>query len=121
MALELKREKILPVVTNALTVPAEVWDGDRGAGDPCIPHCGHVQRWAQKGASVMLLPSSPAPSSRLSPTLLQLQLPLPMGAGLCDGFFFLLLKLFEQVPVWPSPLPGPCQKVWWQKGLKADW
>ncbi|NWU45670.1 STK36 kinase, partial [Hylia prasina] len=48
VALELKREKILPVVTNALTVPAE------------------------------------------------LQLPLPMGAGLYDGFFFLLLKLLEQ-------------------------
>ncbi|NXR36610.1 STK36 kinase, partial [Zosterops hypoxanthus] len=51
VALELKREKILPVVTNALTVPAE------------------------------------------------LQLPLPMGAGLYDGFFFLLLKLFEQEDV----------------------
>ncbi|NXB82083.1 STK36 kinase, partial [Donacobius atricapilla] len=48
VALELKREKILPVVTNALTAPAE------------------------------------------------LQLPLPMGAGLYDGFFFLLLKLLEQ-------------------------
>nr|XP_041573539.1 serine/threonine-protein kinase 36 isoform X2 [Taeniopygia guttata] len=48
MPLELKREKILPVVTNALTAPAE------------------------------------------------LQLPLPMGAGLYDGFFFLLLKLLEQ-------------------------
>lgn len=58
-----------------------------------------VQRWSQKGASVMLLPSSPAPSFRLSPTVLQLQLPLPMGAGLYDGFFFLLLKLLEQVPV----------------------
>ncbi|NWT61852.1 STK36 kinase, partial [Erythrocercus mccallii] len=51
MALELKREKILPVITNALTVPAE------------------------------------------------LQLPLPMGAGLYDGFFFLLLKLLEQEDV----------------------
>ncbi|NXU69814.1 STK36 kinase, partial [Horornis vulcanius] len=51
VALELKREKILPVVTNALTVPAE------------------------------------------------LQLPLPMGAGLYDGFFFLLLKLLEQEDV----------------------
>ncbi|NXM52847.1 STK36 kinase, partial [Illadopsis cleaveri] len=51
VALELKREKILPVVTNVLTVPAE------------------------------------------------LQLPLPMGAGLYDGFFFLLLKLFEQEDV----------------------
>ncbi|NWS27094.1 STK36 kinase, partial [Polioptila caerulea] len=48
VALELKREKILSVVTNALTAPAE------------------------------------------------LQLPLPMGAGLYDGFFFLLLKLLEQ-------------------------
>ncbi|XP_066046246.1 serine/threonine-protein kinase 36 [Chamaea fasciata] len=62
VALDLKREKILPVVTNALTVSAE------------------------------------------------LQLPPPMGAGLYDGFFFLLLKLFEQTPVWPSPLTGPCQK-----------
>ncbi|XP_015490253.1 serine/threonine-protein kinase 36 isoform X2 [Parus major] len=51
VALELKREKILPVVTNALTTPAE------------------------------------------------LQLPLPMGAGLYDGFFFLLLKLLEQEDV----------------------
>ncbi|NXM21676.1 STK36 kinase, partial [Ploceus nigricollis] len=48
VTLELKREKILPVVTNALTAPAE------------------------------------------------LQLPLPMGAGLYDGLFFLLLKLLEQ-------------------------
>ncbi|NWR22329.1 STK36 kinase, partial [Emberiza fucata] len=51
VALELKREKILPVVTNALTAPAE------------------------------------------------LQLPLPMGAGLYDGFFFVLLKLLEQEDV----------------------
>ncbi|XP_059708843.1 serine/threonine-protein kinase 36 isoform X1 [Haemorhous mexicanus] len=51
VALELEREKILPVVANALTAPAE------------------------------------------------LQLPLPMGAGLYDGFFFLLLKLFEQEDV----------------------
>ncbi|NXD01653.1 STK36 kinase, partial [Certhia familiaris] len=51
VALELKREEILPVVTNALTAPAE------------------------------------------------LQLPLPMGAGLYDGFFFLLLKLLEQEDV----------------------
>ncbi|NXB09788.1 STK36 kinase, partial [Cnemophilus loriae] len=51
VALELKREKILPVVTNALAAPAE------------------------------------------------LQLPLPMGAGLYDGFFFLLLKLLEQEDV----------------------
>ncbi|NXR93958.1 STK36 kinase, partial [Hypocryptadius cinnamomeus] len=51
VALELKREKILPVVTNALTAPAE------------------------------------------------LQLPLPMGAGLYDGFLFLLLKLLEQEDV----------------------
>ncbi|NXI09357.1 STK36 kinase, partial [Irena cyanogastra] len=51
VALELKSEKILPVVTNALTAPAE------------------------------------------------LQLPLPMGAGLYDGFFFLLLKLLEQEDV----------------------
>ncbi|NXW71124.1 STK36 kinase, partial [Hirundo rustica] len=51
VALELKRETILPGVTNALTVPAE------------------------------------------------LQLPLPMGAGLYDGFFFLLLKLLEQEDV----------------------
>ncbi|NXK62231.1 STK36 kinase, partial [Sylvietta virens] len=29
----------------------------------------------------------------------ELQLPLPMGAGLYDGFFFLLLKLFEQEDV----------------------
>ncbi|NWR50731.1 STK36 kinase, partial [Regulus satrapa] len=51
VALKLKREKILPVITNALTAPAE------------------------------------------------LQLPLPMGAGLYDGFFFLLLKLLEQEDV----------------------
>ncbi|NWZ77591.1 STK36 kinase, partial [Poecile atricapillus] len=51
VALELKREKILPVITNALTTPAE------------------------------------------------LQLPLPMGVGLYDGFFFLLLKLLEQEDV----------------------
>ncbi|NWY76474.1 STK36 kinase, partial [Erithacus rubecula] len=51
VALELKREKILPVVTNALTAPAE------------------------------------------------LQLPLPMGSGLYDGLFFLLLKLLEQEDV----------------------
>ncbi|NWW64805.1 STK36 kinase, partial [Ifrita kowaldi] len=51
VALELKREKILPVVTNALTAPAE------------------------------------------------LQLPLPMGAGLYDGLFFLLLELLEQEDV----------------------
>ncbi|NXU36968.1 STK36 kinase, partial [Drymodes brunneopygia] len=51
VALELKREKILPVITNALTAPAE------------------------------------------------LQLPLPIGAGLYDGFFFLLLKLLEQEDV----------------------
>ncbi|NXQ21906.1 STK36 kinase, partial [Peucedramus taeniatus] len=51
VALELKREKILPVVTNALTTPAE------------------------------------------------LQFPLPMGAGLYDGLFFLLLKLLEQEDV----------------------
>ncbi|NXQ60103.1 STK36 kinase, partial [Anthoscopus minutus] len=51
VALELRREKILPVVTNALTAPAE------------------------------------------------LQLPPPMGAGLYDGFFFLLLKLLEQEDV----------------------
>ncbi|NWV69477.1 STK36 kinase, partial [Malurus elegans] len=51
VALELKREKILPVVTNVLTAPAE------------------------------------------------LQLPLPMGAGLYDGLFFLLLKLLEQEDV----------------------
>ncbi|XP_026708770.1 serine/threonine-protein kinase 36 isoform X2 [Athene cunicularia] len=46
--LELRREEILPVVTNAVTAPAE------------------------------------------------LQLPLPMGAGLYDGIFFLLLKLLAQ-------------------------
>ncbi|NWW31097.1 STK36 kinase, partial [Panurus biarmicus] len=51
VALELKREKVLPVVTNALTAPAE------------------------------------------------LQLPLPMGAGLYDGLFFILLKLLEQEDV----------------------
>ncbi|XP_005049539.1 PREDICTED: serine/threonine-protein kinase 36 isoform X1 [Ficedula albicollis] len=51
VALELKRENILPVVTNALTAPAE------------------------------------------------LQLPLPMGSGLYDGLFFLLLKLLEQEDV----------------------
>ncbi|NXB18624.1 STK36 kinase, partial [Rhagologus leucostigma] len=51
VVLELKREKILPVVTNVLTAPAE------------------------------------------------LQLPLPMGAGLYDGLFFLLLKLLEQEDV----------------------
>uniref|UniRef100_A0A8C3DR03 non-specific serine/threonine protein kinase n=1 Tax=Corvus moneduloides TaxID=1196302 RepID=A0A8C3DR03_CORMO len=48
VALELKGEKILPGVTNALTAPAELW------------------------------------------------LPLPMGAGLYDGLFFLLLELLEQ-------------------------
>ncbi|KAF2987715.1 hypothetical protein EK904_001153, partial [Melospiza melodia maxima] len=51
VALQLQREKILPVVTNVLTAPAE------------------------------------------------LQLPLPMGAGLYDGLFFLLLKLLEQEDV----------------------
>ncbi|NXS14990.1 STK36 kinase, partial [Neodrepanis coruscans] len=51
LALELKGEEILPVVTNALTAPAE------------------------------------------------LQLPLPVGAGLYDGLFFILLKLLAQVPV----------------------
>ncbi|NXR48450.1 STK36 kinase, partial [Hippolais icterina] len=51
VALELKREKFLPVVTNALMASAE------------------------------------------------LQLPLPMGAGFYDGFFFLLLKLLEQEDV----------------------
>ncbi|NWV79143.1 STK36 kinase, partial [Dasyornis broadbenti] len=51
VALELKTEKILPVVTNMLTAPAE------------------------------------------------LQLPLPMGAGLYDGLFFLLLKLLQQEDV----------------------
>ncbi|NWT77649.1 STK36 kinase, partial [Lanius ludovicianus] len=51
VALELKREKILPVVTNVLTAPAE------------------------------------------------LKLPLPMGAGLYDGLFFLLLELLEQEDV----------------------
>ncbi|NXI85764.1 STK36 kinase, partial [Rhipidura dahli] len=51
VALELKREKILPVVTNALTAPAEM------------------------------------------------QLPLPKGAGLYDGLFFLLLELLEQEDV----------------------
>ncbi|NWH50132.1 STK36 kinase, partial [Fregata magnificens] len=48
VALELKGEEILPVVTNALTAPVE------------------------------------------------LQLPPPMGAGLYDGIFFLLLKLLAQ-------------------------
>ncbi|XP_042639701.1 serine/threonine-protein kinase 36 [Tyto alba] len=48
VALELRREEILLVVTNALTAPAE------------------------------------------------LQIPLPMGAGLYDGIFFLLLKLLAQ-------------------------
>ncbi|XP_041896544.1 serine/threonine-protein kinase 36 isoform X1 [Corvus kubaryi] len=51
VALELKGEKILPGVTNALTAPAELW------------------------------------------------LPLPMGAGLYDGLFFLLLELLEQEDV----------------------
>ncbi|NXH39094.1 STK36 kinase, partial [Dicaeum eximium] len=51
VTLELKSEKILPVVTNALTTPAE------------------------------------------------LLFPLPMGAGLYDGLFFLLLKLLEQEDV----------------------
>ncbi|NXG03165.1 STK36 kinase, partial [Sakesphorus luctuosus] len=51
VALELKGEEILPVVTNVLTAPAE------------------------------------------------LQLPLPMGAGLYDGLFFLLLKLLAQEDV----------------------
>ncbi|NXL30182.1 STK36 kinase, partial [Glaucidium brasilianum] len=49
--LELRREEILPVVTNAMTAPAE------------------------------------------------LRLPLPMGAGLYDGIFFLLLKLLAQEDV----------------------
>ncbi|NWR26788.1 STK36 kinase, partial [Tachuris rubrigastra] len=51
VALELRGEEILPVVTNALTAPAK------------------------------------------------LQLPLPMGAGLYDGLFFLLLKLLAQEDV----------------------
>ncbi|XP_071603786.1 serine/threonine-protein kinase 36 isoform X1 [Heliangelus exortis] len=51
VVLELGGEEILPVVTNALTVPAE------------------------------------------------LQLPLPVGAGLYDGLFFLLLKLLAQEDV----------------------
>ncbi|NWU09047.1 STK36 kinase, partial [Cephalopterus ornatus] len=51
VALELKGEEILPVVTNALAAPAK------------------------------------------------LQLPLPMGAGLYDGLFFLLLKLLAQEDV----------------------
>ncbi|XP_027534649.1 serine/threonine-protein kinase 36 isoform X7 [Neopelma chrysocephalum] len=51
VALELKGEEVLPVVTNALTTPAK------------------------------------------------LQLPLPMGAGLYDGLFFLLLKLLAQEDV----------------------
>ncbi|KAF1498256.1 Serine/threonine-protein kinase 36, partial [Eudyptula minor novaehollandiae] len=51
VALELRGEEILPVVTNVLTAPAE------------------------------------------------LQLPPPMGAGLYDGIFFLLLKLFAQEDV----------------------
>ncbi|KAF1545877.1 Serine/threonine-protein kinase 36, partial [Eudyptula albosignata] len=51
VALELRGEEILPVVTNMLTAPAE------------------------------------------------LQLPPPMGAGLYDGIFFLLLKLFAQEDV----------------------
>ncbi|NXF75166.1 STK36 kinase, partial [Sclerurus mexicanus] len=51
VALELKGEEILPVVTNMLIAPAE------------------------------------------------LQLPLPMGAGLYDGLFFLLLKLLVQEDV----------------------
>ncbi|NXX21189.1 STK36 kinase, partial [Podargus strigoides] len=51
VALELRGEEILPVVTNALTTPAE------------------------------------------------LQFPLPVGAGLYDGLFFLLLKLFAQEDV----------------------
>lgn len=33
------------------------------------PHRGSVQRWAQKDAGVVLLPSDPAHSSSLSPTL----------------------------------------------------
>ncbi|XP_027590536.1 serine/threonine-protein kinase 36 isoform X5 [Pipra filicauda] len=51
VALELKGEEVLPVVTNALTTPAK------------------------------------------------LQLPLPRGAGLYDGLFFLLLKLLAQEDV----------------------
>ncbi|XP_017680806.1 PREDICTED: serine/threonine-protein kinase 36 [Lepidothrix coronata] len=51
VALELKGEEVLPVVTNVLTTPAK------------------------------------------------LQLPLPMGAGLYDGLFFLLLKLLAQEDV----------------------
>lgn len=36
-------------------------------------------------------------------SLLQLQLPPPMGAGLYDGIIFLLLKLLAQVPAYLSP------------------
>lgn len=31
----LREEEVLPAVTNALTAPAEVWGGDRGAEGPC--------------------------------------------------------------------------------------
>uniref|UniRef100_A0A8C6JST8 non-specific serine/threonine protein kinase n=1 Tax=Melopsittacus undulatus TaxID=13146 RepID=A0A8C6JST8_MELUD len=35
VALELRGKEFLLVVTNVLTAPAEVWDSDRGAGEPC--------------------------------------------------------------------------------------
>lgn len=52
---------------------------------------------------MVLLSSDPASSFSLSLSLLQLQLPPPMGAGLYDGFFFLLLKLLAQVLACPTP------------------
>ncbi|XP_075368765.1 serine/threonine-protein kinase 36 isoform X4 [Mycteria americana] len=69
VALDLEGEEILLVATNALTAPAEVWDGDRRAVEPCC-----------------------------HPTV-ELQLPPPRGAGLYDGIFFLLLKLLAQEDV----------------------
>lgn len=52
---------------------------------------------------MVLLASEPARSLSPSFTFLQLQLPPPMGAGLYDGLFFLLLKLLAKVLVCPSP------------------
>uniref|UniRef100_A0A663DMY3 non-specific serine/threonine protein kinase n=1 Tax=Aquila chrysaetos chrysaetos TaxID=223781 RepID=A0A663DMY3_AQUCH len=66
VALELGGEEILLVVTNVLTAPAEVRDGDRSAGSHTVtPLWRRGQRRAWKGASAVLLPSDPAPSSKL--------------------------------------------------------
>lgn len=59
---------------------------------------------------MVLLLSEPAPSLSPSLTLLQLQLPPPMGAGLYDGLFFLLLKLLAQVPFCPYPFAWSLSK-----------